>query len=128
MSNRIYYLAAPFSHPDPEVRKWRFEATCRAAAELIRAGRSVFSPISHTYGICRYGLPLDWRFWQRHDLKFLDMCDELLVLQLPSWEQSIGVQAEIVAARAMGKPVTFMEPVEETNLTPAAHMANAAEE
>ncbi len=126
MSNHTYYLAAPFSHPDSEVRKWRFEATCRAAAELIRTGRTVFSPISHTYGICRYGLPLDWQFWQRHDLKFLDMCDEIVVLKLPEWEQSIGVQAEIAAARALGKPVTFMEPATKAIPISMAHRTNAA--
>ena len=28
-----------------------------------------------------------------------------------NWEKSVGVQAEIAAARAMGKPVTFLDVV-----------------
>jgi len=56
---------------------------------------------------------LDWQFWQRHDLAFLAFCDEMVVLKLPGWEESIGVRAEIAAARTLGKPVTFLEPIED---------------
>ena len=105
----MIYLAAPYTSSDPAVCEARFEAACRAAAELIRQGNRVFSPISHSHAICRYGLPLNWEFWQRIDLEFLSQCSEVAVLKLPGWAQSVGVQAEIAAARAMGKPVTFLE-------------------
>ena len=111
MAEGLCYLCSPYSHSDPAVREQRFEAACRATAELIRQGRSVFAPIPYTHNLCRYGLPLDWQFWQRHDLAFLAMCSEVIVLKLPGWKMSIGVQAEIAAARALGKPVTFLEPV-----------------
>jgi len=94
------------------VREQRFEAACRATAELIRQGRSVFAPIPYTHNLCRYDLPLDWQFWQRHDLAFLAMCSEVVVLKLDGWASSVGVQAEIAAARALGKPITFLELVE----------------
>ena len=110
MLNAPIYLASPFSHPDPIVREQRFEAACRAAAELTRQGRPTFSPIAHGYNLCRYGLPLDWQFWQQHDLAFLSLCSEVIVLKLDGWAQSIGVQAEIAAAKALGKPVSFLDP------------------
>ena len=112
MSNLPCYLCSPFSHPDPVVREQRFEAACRATAELMRSGKSVFSPIVSSHPLCRYGLPLDWQFWQRHDLAFLAMCDEVVVLKLDGWAQSVGVQAEIAAARTLGKPVTFLNVVD----------------
>jgi len=46
------------------------------------------------------------------------MCGEVVVLKLSGWQESIGVQAEIAAARALGKPVTFLEPEDDT--TPVA--------
>ena len=104
----MIYICSPYSHFDPAVREQRFEAACRAAAELTRQGRSVFSPVVHSHNLCRHGLPLDWQFWQRHDLKFLAICNEIVVLKLDGWEQSVGVQAEIAAARALGKPVSFL--------------------
>ena len=100
MQNTLIYLASPFSHPDPVVREQRFEAACRAAAKLTRQGRTTYSPIVHSFNLCRYDLPLDWQFWQKHDLRFLEMCSEVIVLKLPQWEKSVGVQAEIAAARA----------------------------
>jgi len=104
----MIYLASPYSHPDAAVVERRFEAACQAAAALIRQGKTVFSPIAHSHSICRYGLPGDWRFWQRQDLEYLDACDEVVVLKLEGWQESRGVQAEIAAARALGKPVSFL--------------------
>jgi nucleoside 2-deoxyribosyltransferase len=104
----MIYLASPFTHFDPAVRQWRFEAACRAAAALITQGKTVFSPIAHSFGICAFGIPHDWHFWQRHDRRYLDVCDEVVVLMLDGWRESVGVQAEIIAARELGKPVKFL--------------------
>ncbi len=108
----MIYIVSPYSHENPAVRQARFDAACRITAELIRQGKPVFSPIAYGHPLCYYGLPLCWDFWQRHDLRFLEMCSEVVVLKLPGWTQSVGVNAEIAAARAMGKLVTFMEPME----------------
>jgi Domain of unknown function (DUF1937). len=43
----MIYLASPYSHPDPLVREARFDAACRAMADLVHAGQIVFSPIVH---------------------------------------------------------------------------------
>jgi len=106
----MIYICSPYSHPDPAVREARFQAACRAAAELMRRGNIVFSPIAHSHGIAQYGLPKDWQFWEPHDLQHLAVCREVVVLKLDGWQQSQGVQAEIAMARALGKPVSFIEP------------------
>ena len=103
----MIYLASPFTHDDPAVRQQRYEAACRAAAALISQGQIVFSPISHSYGISADGLPPDWHFWEKHDRRYLEVCDELAVLMLDGWQESVGVQAEIAIAREYGKPITF---------------------
>ena len=104
----LIYLCSPYTDANADVRQQRFEGACRAAAMLIRQGKTVFSPIAHSHVICQYGVPLDWRFWQQHDLRYLAACDEVVVLKLDGWERSVGVQAEIAAARALGKPVSFL--------------------
>jgi len=104
----MIYLASPYSHPDPQVRQARYEAVCRAAAALMREGHAVFSPIAHSHGIARYGLPLNWEFWERYDLEMLATCEELWVLKLDGWQQSRGVNAEIAAAKTLGKPIRFV--------------------
>jgi hypothetical protein len=113
----MIYLASPYSHPDPAVREQRFQAACRAVADLICSGQAVFSPIVHSH---RLGLPTDWAFWEPFDQAHLVRCDELAVLTLPGWEDSVGVAAEIALARALGQPVRYLAPQSPTSPPVAA--------
>ncbi len=122
----MIYLASPYSHSEPSVHEQRFRAACVAAARLMRAGRVVFSPIAHGHSIAAYGLPTDWRFWERFDREQLARCDEVVVLTLDGWRESAGVQAEIRIAGELGKPVRYLEP-EATGSPTLAHVAKEAE-
>jgi hypothetical protein len=111
MTSSKVYLACPYSHPDPAIQQLRFEQVSAVAAQYMARGVLVFSPISHTHPIAMAGeLPKGWDFWERYDKTFLEWCDEVHVLMLDGYEQSTGVNAEIVIARAMGKSVVFVEP------------------
>lgn len=106
----LVYLATPYSHPDPEVRERRFREVNRVAANLMRDGLHVFSPISHTHPIAVAGdLPKSWEFWQAYDRAVLSACRNVMVLMQDGWRESTGVQAEIEIAREMGLPVEFIE-------------------
>ena len=106
----MIYLASPYTHPDPAVREQRFEAACRAAAALTRAGHIVFSPVAHSHPIAQYGLPTDWGYWERTDRAFLERCDLLVVLMLDGWRESRGVAEEIGLAHGLGLPVRYLLP------------------
>ena len=124
----IIYLASPYSHPDPAVREQRFHAACRAAVALLHAGRVVFSPIAHSHPLAQHSLPGNWQFWEQYDRKFLERCDEVVVLMLDGWEESVGVQAEIRIARELGKPVRYLAP-ELAPVSPTlAHVASGSPE
>lgn len=106
----MIYLASPYTHPEREVRLARFNAACIKAAKMIAEGRLVFSPVCHSHPIYEAGmdaLQVDWRFWSRIDIAFLSYCRELVVLTLEGWRESVGVQAEIMTARELGKPVSY---------------------
>ena len=107
----MIYLASPYSHPCPVVRYTRFTAVCRQAAEMLRCGIPVFSPIAHSHAIAAHDLPLDWTFWQRFDRQFIEICSEMWVLTMDGWQESRGVQAEIALARVLEKPVVLVEPM-----------------
>ena len=107
---RLIYLASPYSHPDKQIQEQRFQAACQQAALMMQAGDLVFSPIAHTHPIAAYGLPGDWSFWQAYDRAMIERCDELAVLQLDGWEESIGVQAEIAIAKELNLPACFIRP------------------
>lgn len=118
----MIYLASPYSHPDQAVREQRFRAACRAAVALLRAGQLVFSPITHSHPLAQHGLPGNWQFWERYDREFLERCDEVVVLMLPGWKESVGVQAEIRIAGELGKPVRYLAPEDAARSPTLAHV------
>ena len=112
----MIYLASPYSHPDPNVREQRFEAVCRVASELLRAGQHVFSPIAHSHPIANYGLPTDWSFWESFCREQIMRCDELVVLMLDGWKLSVGVRAEIQIAEELVKQIHYYDPMMQATL------------
>ena len=110
----LIYLASPYSDPDPGVRQARFEATCRAAAVLMRAGEAVFAPVCHSHPIALHGglHATAFDFWMRADRPLLEACTEVMVLRLPGWEQSRGIAEELRIAAERGIPETYIEPDE----------------
>jgi hypothetical protein len=124
----IAYLASPYSHPAPAVREDRYRDACRAAAALLLAGQPVFSPIAYSHPLVDHGLPGDWSFWQRYDRELLARCDEVVVLMLDGWQDSVGVREEIRIARELGKPVRYLAP-ELAHVSPTlAHIASGCHE
>jgi len=106
-------MASPYSHPDPAVRRRRFQAACRAAGRLLRAGLMVYSLIAHSAAIAACGLDdMDHDFWMRVDRPYLEWCNMVMVLMLWGWHESRGVDAELAYARAAGKPVSFISPAD----------------
>ncbi|GIV04148.1 MAG: hypothetical protein KatS3mg082_2703 [Nitrospiraceae bacterium] len=124
----MIYLASPYSHPDPTVREERFHAACRAAAALLRTGHAVFSPIAHSHALARHGLPTDWKFWEPFDREYLERCDEVVVLMLAGWRESVGVREEVRIARELGKPVRYVAPEDATLSPMLAHVASCRAE
>lgn len=105
------YLASPYSHPDPKVRQERFEAACKAAAELMKMGKKVFAPIAYTHPLEAHTGEQSHDWWMSQDYPFLMVANELIVLMLPGWEQSKGVAEEVRFFKLTGRPVNYMEPV-----------------
>ena len=54
-------------------------------------------------------LPPEWDFWQGYDTAILTNCEKVIVLRLPGWQESTGVQAEIKLATEMGLPIDYID-------------------
>jgi hypothetical protein len=108
--NRLTYLAAPYTDPDSAVMEQRFDSVCRVAGKLMAGGMVVFCPVAHTHPIAvRCELPRDWGFWRRYDEVMLEQAGKVVVVKMPGWAESKGVNAEIEIAERLGIPVEFME-------------------
>lgn len=112
---KLIYVATPYTSTHSMafmklgIEQTRFEHACIIAARLFREGYHVYSPIAASHGIARYGkLGGDWQ--KAYDERMISLCDELWVAtEMPSWNKSVGVAAEIEFARSIGKPVVFYE-------------------
>jgi hypothetical protein len=110
MKNSYIYLATPYSHPLKYVREYRFNTACKIAAQLMSKGAVVFSPIAHTHPICEVGdFDYSYSFWKTYDEVMLLNAAKLLVVLMPGWTESKGVQEEIKFATRHNIPVQFME-------------------
>jgi hypothetical protein len=108
----LIYLASPYSHPNPAVRKERLEAARKATERLFMMGRTVYSPIIYTCALLGDSspLPTSTEYWIGHDLKTLARYDVLYVLLIEGVNESVGVQCEIGFANENGIPVWNLEP------------------
>jgi nucleoside 2-deoxyribosyltransferase len=106
----MIYLASPYSHNSAMIRQQRYHLTCRAASKLMKAGIVVFSPLANTIPAIEIGgLELKHPEFMALDIPLLMRCDELLVIALDGWEQSVGVTQEIFAAKLLQKPITWID-------------------
>ena len=104
----LYYLASPYTHPDPKVMSERARIVTKAAVDLLKQGIYVFAPIAYNAPWERYELPGNWEFWQHFDKAFVSRMDAVVVLKIDGWDESVGVTAEIEFAKSLGIPVKYI--------------------
>ncbi len=111
--NSLVYLACPYSHKDKEVMQKRFKLVTRVAAELTKKYMWVFSPITHSNEMhLSTQLPHTWEFWAAIDIAFMNRCNELYVVTIDGWKESVGVTAEIQHALENDMKITLIHPSE----------------
>lgn len=105
----LTYIACPYSHERSDIRQFRFDTVTRATRHLMEEKRwNVFSPITHSHPLHEIGMAGDWNFWKKIDTQYLQLSCRLVVLAIPGWETSVGVQAEIKIAHRMGIKVFLL--------------------
>ena len=104
----LIYLAAPLGHQDPSIRHERFESVNRYCGYLIRQHELVFSPLSLGDSLDEDAIPNS--AWYAIGLQMLSRCDELRILTLDGWQDSVGVTLETRYARQLCIPVSVADP------------------
>ncbi len=95
----IIYLGLPYTHKDPSIEDFRADVSDIIAADLFVQGYIVFAPISSWHHIARkHDLPGDYHSWEELNRVFMHKCEKLLIITLPGWEDSVGVNAEMKLA------------------------------
>lgn len=106
------YLASPYSHKNKSIRYKRFIDITTIAAKLFNEGHILFCPITQSHNLADTGmLEGSWEFWERVDLAFLAKSEELYVVTMDGWKESVGVGAEIDFAIKNNIPVKYVDPI-----------------
>jgi len=118
MNKGYWYLGSPYSkHPDG--LETAFVDICKVAAQFAVDGIPAYSPIAHTHPIAMIGEvdPHDHSIWLPFDGPLMTAARGLVVVMMPSWQDSFGLQHEIEYFKSVGKPILYMDP-DEIDLRP----------
>lgn len=110
---KLIYLASPYSHKYKKVMKEREKEVNRIAAELTyKYGYAMFLPITQSAPLERIIPALGGSFekWKNIDLEMIKRSDELWVVMLDGWKDSVGVTEEIIYAKSLNKPIYYIHP------------------
>lgn len=102
---RPLYLANPYSHPEREVMQARLKAVTTVLSHLTKSGEPALAAVAYTSRIQQDDVSPP-QGWYHYDLGFLAGCRGLMLLQLPGWERSFGVQLELATANLLELPIT----------------------
>lgn len=106
----MIYLASPYTHQDPAIVKYRYQAVRAQVGWMLDAGVYVYSPIVHFHHVAKHHeLPTDAKFWANHNRHMLNLANRMDVLCLEGWEESVGVKQEMEWAKEWRIPVRMIE-------------------
>ena len=92
----MIYIASPYSDDDPAIRQHRFEQARDCVLFHTKKGTLALSPIMYFHQLAvDNDLALDADSWWLLNRQLMDACDELHVLKMDGWQDSLGVQKEI---------------------------------
>lgn len=107
---KLSYVASPYSHPIDDIRIENYKIVSNFVANLVKNGNVVFSPITYGHHLVEFRtMPTDFEFWENFCLTFLSKCDEMIVLKIPGWEDSIGIKNEIRYCEVHDIPIYYIE-------------------
>ena len=106
VNNNIVFIINPVSDNDISIEEHRIESTKVIASQLMSNGLFVYSPVAFTNSI-----PYDftWEYLLENSLRMMELTAEyILLLKMPGWKNSNGIQVELKNADKLNIPVYSM--------------------
>lgn len=106
---KLVYLSAPYSKAEDKDELMRQVMKFSGDYMVAYPGQHVVSPLFNHYSLHLVPqLGSDYDFWGSYSRNLLSRCDLMIVLQLPGWDQSVGVADEIAEAGARNIQVKYL--------------------
>ena len=108
----MIYLASPYASPNALLRSRRFICAREFVWHQMQLGVDLISPIVYGHQFARdFEAPIDHIAWQSFNEDLYTACNEVWVLQLSGWQESLGVQTEIFWAERDSKLIQYKGPL-----------------
>ena len=113
---KFVYVGTPYTkYPSKDGINGRdrsFQDSARILSVLIDAGIKAYSPIVSGHAAVLYGHlnAEDISVWYPFNDAFLALSDCLLIAELDTWKDSIGIQHEIEMFEHHQKPIRYLNP------------------
>lgn len=105
----MIFISAPYSSKDKVLESTRYRNICQYAAYLFANNKTSMSPVMMGHPCLEFEqMPGDFTFWKNYSFEVLSKCDELHVLQLDGWHESVGVAQETIYADNAEIPVKYV--------------------
>lgn len=109
--NKIIYLACPYTHKEKSIRSARSTVATIISACLIKNKIYNISPLTLQIPLeDNFNFPHTWDYWKRFDELLISRSDEVWVITIEGWEESVGVQEEIEMAKEFSKKIVYVNP------------------
>lgn len=114
---KLVYVASPFTYKNGtqedrvRIETQRYIDITYITAELVRKyGIAPIAPITMSYNFREAinDLGSEFHTWADIDYRYISACDEIWVVMMDGWLESIGVQSEIKFAVIAGIPVKLV--------------------
>jgi len=109
--HKVIYLASPYSHENLIVLNDRVLSAASVGGKLMRTTGHVFMvPVPHSHMIGEMlNNSLDHQFWLKQCFGLLERCDEIWIVTLNGWKESVGINLEIEYAKSLGIPIRTID-------------------
>ena len=98
------FIVSPYTDDDYDVINRRALEADTYVSELTRQGKVCYSAISAMHHLLYIAeLPGTWDYWRMHCDRMMHDADEVHVLCLDGWEETVGMKNEIAIAKELNK-------------------------
>ena len=107
---KFAYVGSAYSHPDSEVRRWRYLKAVSYVRQRLLEGIVVYSPIVHCHPIQEAypnEFPTEFEFWRNIDLTMLSKASSFHYLVFEGHFSSKGLAAEKKFAIEQNIPIEY---------------------
>lgn len=116
---KMIYVASPYTFKHPEqatqqmVQARRYLEVTEAIGKLQDEYDFAFiGPITQSHHTVKAMSNKDTTFrnWAKRDFTYISRCDEVWVIKMEGWSESVGVLSEIDFATKHGIPIKYLSP------------------